>query len=233
MYNMRMSSGKSFQPFSHHAYCIIGGADERAELVSILEKTHGIPTQANPDLFDRSYQTISIDDSREIKAVAGTRPVTTAGKKIFILMTNSITVEAQNALLKLLEEPPEYAHFFLIVPSGHLLLPTVKSRMAFGQGARSKEQGVRSMQEEARRFVTMAPAKRLEVVKSLIEDIAKEKRPKQDALDFLDALQEVIYTDNGPRQARVALEIIETARKYSSDRAPSLKMLLENVALSI
>lgn len=227
---------------SHHAYLLIGSDSVRLNLISILEKEHDILAQANPDFFDRSYENLVIDDARELKSLHGTRPISVSGKKIFVITANSATVEAQNALLKLLEEPAEYAHFFLIVPSGHILLPTVKSRMKeVTEGGEVRGKGIgghksaeqKEILEEAQKFLNMTPAKRLEVVKKLTEDITKEKKTKQDAINFLDAIQAAVYEKKGIKDGAKSLELIETARKYIHDRAPSVKMLLEHVALSL
>lgn len=246
---------------SHHAYLLIGSDSVRADLVSILEKNHKITARANPDFFDRTYQNFTIDDAREVKTFHGTRPVTETGKKIFVLVMNGATVEAQNALLKLLEEPADYAHFFIIIPSTHLLLPTVKSRMQIletNNGGRITEDGADSREkggnknemvvkgknkvsetinpellQSVKKFVTFSKAKRLEEVKKLIDDIAKEKKTKQDAIDLLNAIQVVIYEERGMKDGKLALEAIEVARNYIHDRAPSVKMLLEYVALNI
>jgi DNA polymerase III delta prime subunit len=233
---------KGLQDLSHHAYLLIGSAPLRLDLISILEKDHNILAQANPDFYDRSYENLTIDDARELKSLHSTRPIGVTGKKIFIITTNAATVEAQNALLKLLEEPAEYAHFFLIVPSGHILLPTVKSRMReIAQGGGVRGEGIgkhksleqKEIIEEAKKFLNMTPAKRLEVVKKLVEDITKEKKTKQDAINFLDAIQAVVYEEKGVKSARPSLEVIETSRKYIHDRAPSVKMLMEYVALNV
>ncbi|MEN9912867.1 MAG: hypothetical protein RLY66_275 [Candidatus Parcubacteria bacterium] len=224
---------------SHHAYLLIGSDPHRLTLISILEKDHDISAQANPDFFDRSYQNLTIDDARELKSLHSTRPISISGKKIFIIMTNAATVEAQNALLKLLEEPAEYAHFFLIVPSAHILLPTIKSRMKEVQVEGSKGRKVERSTgdsenlEEAQKFLKISSAKRLEVVKKLMEDITKEKKTKQDAIDFLNAIQAVVYEEKGIKEGQKSLEAIEVARKYIYDRAPSVKMLLEYVALNV
>ncbi len=225
-----MSSDANPNLLSHHAHYLVGGDLMRAEIISILESHHSILIQANPDFFDRNYQTFAIDDAREVKTFHGMRPVTEVGKKIFVLQMNGITVEAQNALLKLLEEPAEYAHFFLIIPSTHLLLPTVKSRMSLleiGTDINSELSG------SAKKFVTLSKAKRLDEIKKLVEDITKEKKTKQDAIDFLNAIQAVIYEEKGVKEGKSTLEVIETARMYIHDRAPSVKMLLEYVALNV
>ncbi len=233
MYNMRMKLGDHLRTLSHHAYCIVGTAEAREELLSILEKKHKVSLRGNPDLFDRTYETFAIDDAREVKAQSGMRPVSESGKKIFVLCATGVTAEAQNALLKLLEEPPEYAHFFLIIPSAHLLLHTVKSRLyvidSIGAGAADKTATVAS--EEAKEFLGLPPAKRLDFIKRFMEEITKEKRPKQDAIDLLNSLEEAIHK-KGVEKNMPQLQALELSRAYMNDRAPSLKMLLEYVALS-
>lgn len=228
-----MSIAEQLKNFSHHAYALIGDEAIHAELLETLEKQHKIAKQGNPDFFDRTYTTLTIDDSREVKAFAETRSVSESGKKIFVLLMTGITIEAQNALLKLLEEPPAYARFFLILPSAHLLLPTVKSRLSLIM-AESKNtiQKYSKTSSEAEKFLALAPAKRLDYIKSFMEEITKERRPKQDALDLLNGLQEAVHA-KGVKGNMKQLEAIELARTYMNDRAPSLKMLLEYVALSV
>ncbi len=239
-----MKLSDQLKDLSHHAYCMVGGETARTELLSFLEKKHKLFARGNSDFFDRIYETFAIDDARAVKAQADVRPVHESGRKVFILTMTGITSEAQNALLKLLEEPPEYAHFFLILPSAHLLLPTVKSRLSFLDVGLARPGGVGGSEnldiiydiKEIQDFLKSAPAKRLDFVKKFMEDITKEKRPKQDAIDFLNALQEAVYGKGvkaGPAGNTGALEAIETARRYMNDRAPSLKMLLEYVALSV
>lgn len=50
-------------------------------------------------------------------------------KKIYVIPEASkMTVQAQNALLKTLEEPPEYAYIILLADNPDILLPTILSR---------------------------------------------------------------------------------------------------------
>ena len=230
---------------SHHAYLLVGATVERDRIISILENEYKIVIHGNPDFFARDYVTFSIDDARELKSMALSRPVANenrkdagAGKKFFILKINGITVEAQNALLKLLEEPADYAHFFLIIPSAHLLLPTVRSRM-LEIGESGKKKGVSESQDnreiiaEVEEFLKVGHAKRLDIVKKLVDEISKEKKTKQDAIDFLNVIERVVYKKNDVKRDRKILKAIDTARNYLNDRAPSVKMLLEYVALNI
>jgi DNA polymerase III gamma/tau subunit len=220
---------------------LIDSTHIRAELLSLLEKTHNIKPHANADFFDRTYEVFTIDDAREVKTFHHIRPMIETGKKIVLLHMNGITIEAQNALLKLLEEPAEYAHFFLIIPSAHMLLPTVKSRMRelkISKETKSKKiPNTDTFDPEvlklAQKIISVAKAKRLEEVKKLVDDIAKEKKTKQDAIDLLNAIQAVIYETQGIKKGKSALETIEFSRNYIHDRAPSVKMLLEYVMLNV
>ncbi|KND49897.1 MAG: DNA polymerase III delta prime subunit [Parcubacteria bacterium C7867-002] len=213
---------------SHHSHYLIGSDILRAELKTVLEDVHEIASQGNPDFFDAFYETFTIDDSRQLREMHGVRPVHSSGKKIFIISMDGITIEAQNALLKLLEEPAEYAYFFLIIPSGHLLLPTVKSRMIPIETASEKE-----TTGEGEKFLKLSVAKRLDMIKGLLDDISKEKKTKQHAIQLLHDIEAALYTRKGVAKAAAALRALDIAKKYSSDRAPSLKMLLESVALSV
>ncbi|WP_432406289.1 DNA polymerase III subunit delta' [Wukongibacter sp. M2B1] len=52
-----------------------------------------------------------------------------SSKKIFIIESaDTMTVSAQNRLLKILEEPPSYGIIILIAQNSHSLLPTIRSR---------------------------------------------------------------------------------------------------------
>ena len=49
-------------------------------------------------------------------------------RKVYIITSASFMKEAANSLLKILEEPPAYAHIFLLAENASDLLPTIRSR---------------------------------------------------------------------------------------------------------
>jgi DNA polymerase-3 subunit delta' len=53
-----------------------------------------------------------------------------APRKIFILTSASMMKEAANSLLKVLEEPPDSVHIFILAENPGELLPTIRSRCA-------------------------------------------------------------------------------------------------------
>lgn len=234
-----MTSKTQKDLLSHHAYLIVGGQTERQSLIERLGTSQKIATNGNPDFFDRQYETFTIDDAREIKSHAETRPVGLDDKKVFLLVMNAITLEAQNALLKILEEPGEYVHFFLIIPSAHLLIPTVKSRLSlwnFGavssKASHIKKDESKQAAIHVKKFIESPLKSRLDMIKVLMDDIGKDKKTKQDALSFLNDLEDTLHAE-GVIKRKDALQAILHARTYATDRAPSIKMLLEYVAMNL
>ncbi len=84
----------------------------------------------NPDfkMIEPDGKTIKIEQIREMQTKVAEKPVN-SGKKIYIIDdADLMTKEAQNCLLKTLEEPPEYIVIILIVSNENRVLTTIKSR---------------------------------------------------------------------------------------------------------
>ena len=88
----------------------------------------------NPDIIRLALsdittkKSVGADDIRSIISDVYTRPFK-AQKKIYIIEDgDALTVQAQNAMLKVLEEPPPYAVFIICATNAELILPTVRSR---------------------------------------------------------------------------------------------------------
>ncbi len=71
---------------------------------------------------------IGVDSIRFVRSDVYIRPNDNQRKIYIIESAGKMTVEAQNAFLKVLEEPPEYAIFILLCESADSLLVTVRSR---------------------------------------------------------------------------------------------------------
>ncbi|MBR5515536.1 MAG: hypothetical protein IKU52_04970 [Clostridia bacterium] len=71
---------------------------------------------------------IPVDAVRDIKSSASKVPIENDYKFYIIRNCEKMTVQAQNAILKVLEEPPSFIVFILITTSASLLLPTIVSR---------------------------------------------------------------------------------------------------------
>ena len=86
----------------------------------------------HPDyiLFDSAGDGIKIDDIRGIIKSAYIKPVHSKKKIFYIKDAHLMNTRAQNAFLKVLEEPPKDVMFILTVKNKNLLLETIKSRVA-------------------------------------------------------------------------------------------------------
>ncbi|MCG2726111.1 MAG: DNA polymerase III subunit delta' [Elusimicrobia bacterium] len=108
-----------------------------------------IEVGAHPDvrIIDSSFQgflldedikkqkKLKIDTVREFSKYAYKRPLLSEHKVFIVNDADTLTTEAQNAMLKLLEEPPKNTFFILISSQKNTFLPTVLSRchiMEFG-----------------------------------------------------------------------------------------------------
>lgn len=78
--------------------------------------------------YPKNFEKLLVSDSNEIVAESYVKPVNLP-YKIFIIRNFDIsTEEAQNKLLKVLEEPPKNVYFLLSAKSEERVLPTIKSR---------------------------------------------------------------------------------------------------------
>ena len=83
----------------------------------------------HPDtLYFKAGEKLGIGEARKIKEHFSLKPYSAKGRTVVIEDASVMTVEAQNALLKTLEEPPEEAILILGAPSDANLLPTILSR---------------------------------------------------------------------------------------------------------
>jgi DNA polymerase III subunit delta' len=71
---------------------------------------------------------VKIDQVRDVERFLALTPKESLSKVALICDFERATINAANALLKTLEEPPSYAHIILLATDADLLLPTVVSR---------------------------------------------------------------------------------------------------------
>ena len=87
-------------------------------------------TNNNPDfsIIEPDGNSIKIEQIRELQKRIQEKPIISNSKVYIINNADMMTKEAQNCLLKTLEEPPEYAIIILIGSNENLFLTTIKSR---------------------------------------------------------------------------------------------------------
>jgi DNA polymerase III subunit delta' len=95
------------------------------------KKETRILIQTHPDVLvippDPPQMMIKVDQVRHMIAGIYYRP-TEARERVYIFTDSAFMKEAANSLLKVLEEPPEFATIFLLTENAGELLPTIRSR---------------------------------------------------------------------------------------------------------
>ena len=92
---------------------------------------HKVEAGIHPDLtiIDEGAADLKIETARRIRRDCHVLP-NDGERKVYILRhSQNLNVQAQNVLLKTLEEPPEFAFFILTCENEQSLLPTVRSRV--------------------------------------------------------------------------------------------------------
>ena len=105
-----------------------------------------------PDIITVSHEkpnSIGVGEIRRMRADLQIKPYSNARKVYIVPDAEKLTIPAQNALLKTLEEPPEYAVIILIANGLSAFLPTILSRCVVLQTrAVGEEQIARFLQRE-------------------------------------------------------------------------------------
>jgi len=73
-------------------------------------------------------QLISVKSVRGLAEFSGTKPHRGYAKVVVINPAENLNQSASNALLKILEEPPEFLHFILVAKHIQSVIPTIRSR---------------------------------------------------------------------------------------------------------
>ncbi|MCM1263430.1 MAG: DNA polymerase III subunit delta [Butyrivibrio sp.] len=128
--NGERSSGKEFiaKVFAKTLQCEKGGIEACDECHSCKQAQSG----NQPDIIYISHEkpnTISVEDIRaQLNNDIVIKPYSSPRKVYIMNEGEKMTAQAQNALLKTLEEPPEYAVILILTANVDSLLPTVLSR---------------------------------------------------------------------------------------------------------
>lgn len=204
----------------HHAYVIEGERNAVKNFIhEFLKVELGVIFENNPDLIVRDYETLNIDEAREVKEMASRKFFKT--KRFFVLAFGNMGIQAQNSLLKILEEPMPDNHFFLITPNSSRLLPTLLSRVVHMNHSINIE-SADSLFITPEAFIKLSNDKRLLEIKNILTLLDKEKITKGEIVAFI---KEVVKL----KPSKQALKIVD----YALDPSPSLKMLLEYLSVTM
>lgn len=215
-----------------HAYIIEGEREEGLSALRTLMESLEVEARANPDYHEYIFETLLLEDAHHLRREQSMRGGE-GKKKIFVVAFNGITGESQNALLKTLEEPTDNTHFFFLVRTSAMLLPTVRSRMQLVRPANAVAGGANIF---AQKFLHAGVSERLKMIERMTKAKTEDKpRAKEEARVFIGALETLLYEkfQSLPSEYKQAIEDVIVAKHELAGRAPSIKILLEHLALTL
>ncbi len=197
---------------SHHAWLLRSGSPEECVV---------LPTSADMVQVCSSSDSLGINEVRTLIEQAYQRPSSGSRQQI-VVRTQFITHEAQNALLKVLEEPPLSTEFLFVLPHDFVLLPTLLSRLQMHTAAAVATDETEG--ETFTDFLSQTYAERIKIIEERLkrQDIAWQRAMKRGLITQL---------GRGPAASRPAA--VEYVARTLLTRGASNKMLLEQLALNL
>lgn len=195
-----------------HALLLVGSYEWA---LTVLPESVRLP---GPDVMHRESGRLTIDDVRGIVKEAYLTPLM-ALERVFLIACDDMTIEAQNALLKIVEEPPLTSRFYIVVKREGILIPTLRSRLVLHDS-----EGERELYQIFSTFQTMSYGERLKA-------IGDHATKKDDAWmrELWRGIEHYAHTTKKPDLMRSVLAF----RPHFERPGSSKKMILEHLALHV
>lgn len=222
----------------HQAYAIEAEGEEgMAAARGWLARELGMNGEDDPDIVVLRYGLFSVEDARRVAEIAAQGPIA-GDKKAIVIAASRAYREAQNALLKLFEEPPSGTYLFLILPSLGGLLPTLRSRVQTlalpGAAVRRTKPHI---PEAAEAFLNAGREKRAAIAKKLAtgKDEEERREHRDEALAIVNGIEAAAHARlRNVRLAKPYIRLlgeIQALRGYLHDRSAPVRMILEHLAI--
>ncbi len=229
-----MDFKKIFPKNLYHAYVIEGNPNALPYSLRDFLINSGYAQKNSIDMFIEVYDSFNIEDSSRIKSWHAELPAL-GGKKFCIIGAKFINHDAERTLLKIIEEPGQETHFFIIVPKVNALLDTILSRV---QVVKSETQVGNDLDKKINEFIKSKKEKRIDLISDMIKTHSEDEDSgglRHEAIEWLNALERAVYkkwqADKENTDTQFALEEISSNRNYLRNPGSSVKMILEHISL--
>ncbi len=180
--------------------------------------------------FIESEKAVGIAQVRDFQKRIFLKPFKSKQKAVILSAQNAVTTEAQNALLKVLEEPPENTILILLCESSENFLPTIISRCKII--ALDKESSEIDLKEYEKILLSLKNKGVGERLR-LAQDNSKDK---ETALQFVEGLilaSEVLLRNSKDKEFVRALQLMQKTYTGIKTTNANLRLALENLLLSL
>lgn len=226
----------------HHAFVIEGDTlQTRPVLFDFLKKEFGMDAGHN-DLILLDRGDFGIENVQEIVDVNSRKP-TVGMYKVIVVGLHSISHQAQNAILKTLEEPRPGTFIFILTNTSAIFLPTILSRVQVVRSLNSAganantNNAVANIDLDAKKFIKSSPIERLAQIKEILDLKSDEEIGDAEIFAFVQEVEKLALElaqsskDFGART--LIAQIFTKVEDYMRDASSSKKLLLEYTALRL
>jgi len=194
-----------------------------------------VESGSHPDLIQLGGAgTIKIAEIRELQKKLYLKPYRAEHKVAIIEDAQMMTEESANALLKILEEPPENSVIILTAPDKTMLPETVVSRsqvVSFGASADSIKVFDAEISEDA--LIILNGQKSLPERFFAVHKYATDRKTASDLLDCLETnFRKSLLSGDSEGSDIKTLELIQKSREYLKSNLVG-KFVLENLVLNM
>jgi len=227
---MFMEFKNLFPEVLYHSYVIEGDIDNSSSLLlSFLKDKFG----ENVEILHQVYESFKMEDSLFIHEWHLNKHLENQ-KRFCIISSKYINHDAEGTLLKIIEEPKDNTHFFLVVPNASLLLDTIRSRSHIIKTFLEEELEI---EKEVNKFLNSNFKDKLEIIGKIVKSHEDNEGGtlRFHTTLFLNYLEkyfhEKLKNNINDKNIVKILEEINEKRKYLSIPGSSSKMILENIAI--
>lgn len=149
-------------------------------------------------IINKEEKSIGIENIRDLKYILS-RETEEDFHAVIIFNTQNMTVPAQNAFLKTLEEPPKKVFIFLVCENKYLLLPTIISRVKIISGYKLLYKN-ENIDNNSKKLLTNIVVSNQEKIMILCNEICTNKQPLKELDKYLLSLRKMLiesYLKNG------------------------------------
>lgn len=217
-----------------HAFLIIGktGEDRREE---IANRVHALAVRAFDEVRLSDSPSIGITDIREFIHALAMAPLGSHTKAGVLWALDRLTPEAQNALLKTIEEPPPNTVILAETEMPEAILPTIRSRFTIHSLGGQKIEIPDQYQALITDLLSVSVGKRIQ----LTETVSADRETARDALSALTsagrgALLSAVRANDEKTQTKLVklLRALFIARSQLSVNV-NPKLVIDNVVIHI
>jgi DNA polymerase III delta prime subunit len=152
-------------------------------------------------------KSIGIDEIKTISFFLSRKPLGDKNR-VYVQQAHLMTLPAQNAILKILEEPPENSEIYLLTKQPEMLLPTVLSRCQIATGLQNPH-SLKPINPEGYNLESITT--------------------RQEALVFLDGVEMYLHQN---LQAKINYEKLTDCRRYLKANV-NLKLCLDYLSFNL